>query len=231
MTTTKRAKSEPAPADKATNDWSELALRWQEVGAQWMQLWTKAALGTSQPTAPVSVFPVHEMAAQVSAVSIDPAAAAQLTERYARRFEALWAGAAEGAHRADADAGRRRPALLGQGLARASLLRVAARCLPTLWRVCARARRTGGDRRRDQEAAGLSCPAVCRCDFTVEFSRHQPRGAATRARHRRRVDRARAVEPGHRRTARSHRDDRRKRIRGRPQPRDDARAVWCFAIR
>ena len=97
MTTTKRAKSEPAPVDKAANDWSELALRWQEVGAQWMQLWTKAALGTSQPTAPVSVFPVHEMASQVSAVSIDPAAAAQLTERYARRFEALWAGAAEGA--------------------------------------------------------------------------------------------------------------------------------------
>ena len=97
MTTTKRTKSEPAPVDKAANDWSELALRWQEVGAQWMQLWTKAALGTSQPTAPVSVFPVHELASQVSAVSIDPAAAAQLTERYARRFEALWARAAEGA--------------------------------------------------------------------------------------------------------------------------------------
>jgi len=110
MNTPKRAKTRPAsvapvatqlppqlptqlPTD-AANEWSELAHRWQDVGAQWTQLWAGAALGTMR-SMPVSL-PSPDMASRLTAVSIDPAAAAQLTERYARRFEALWTRATEG---------------------------------------------------------------------------------------------------------------------------------------
>jgi polyhydroxyalkanoate synthase len=105
MTTPKRAKPRPAPVapavtpvaiqlpSEAANEWSELARRWQDVGAQWTQLWAGAALGT-MPSIPVS-FPSPDMA-PLPALSIDPAAAAQLTERYTRRFEELWTRATEG---------------------------------------------------------------------------------------------------------------------------------------
>jgi polyhydroxyalkanoate synthase len=79
---------------EAATEWSELAHRWQDVGAQWTQLWADAALGTIR-SMPASL-PSSDSASQLPAVSIDPAAAAQLTERYARRFEELWTRAAEG---------------------------------------------------------------------------------------------------------------------------------------
>ena len=86
MNTPKRAKTRSAPVapaatqlpthlpTEAANEWSELAHRWQ---------------------IPVSL-PSLDVASQLPAVSIDPAAAAQLTERYTRRFEELWTHAAEG---------------------------------------------------------------------------------------------------------------------------------------
>jgi len=105
MNKPKRAKSKPAAvaqaaevagaaANEAASDWSELAHRWQDIGAQWTQLWSDAALGTMRAL-PVAL-PPSDIAARVPAVSIDPAAAAQLTERYTRRFEELWKRAAEG---------------------------------------------------------------------------------------------------------------------------------------
>ena len=95
MTRTKRAKREPATVEQGA-DWSDLARRWQEVGTLWTQLWTDAALKTVPAAAHAGLFPTHAMAPPVIAVSIDPAAAADLTERYAAKFEALWARAAEG---------------------------------------------------------------------------------------------------------------------------------------
>jgi polyhydroxyalkanoate synthase subunit PhaC len=106
MNTPKRAKTRPAPVapvtaqsatqltQEAANEWSDLAHRWQDVGAQWTQLWADAALGTMR-TIPVGL-PSPSMSSQLPPVAIDPAAAAQLTERYTRRFEELWAHAAEG---------------------------------------------------------------------------------------------------------------------------------------
>ncbi len=94
MNGTKRAKREPATVEQAA-DWSDLARRWQEVGALWTQLWTDAALKTV-PTAVPAGFPAHAIAPPAIAASIDPAAAAELTERYAAKFEVLWARAAEG---------------------------------------------------------------------------------------------------------------------------------------
>ena len=105
MNKPKRAKGKPAAvaqlsrvagatANEAANDWSELAHRWQDIGAQWTQLWSDAALGTMR--ALPAALPPSDLAARVPAVSIDPAAAAQLTERYTRRFEELWTRAAEG---------------------------------------------------------------------------------------------------------------------------------------
>ena len=88
MNKPKRAKSKPAAvaqaaevadaaAHEAANDWSELAHRWQDIVAQWTQLWSDAALGTMRAL-PVAL-PPSDLAARVPAVSIDPAAAAQLT--------------------------------------------------------------------------------------------------------------------------------------------------------
>jgi polyhydroxyalkanoate synthase subunit PhaC len=101
----KRAKSKLAPVAQATevataagneaaDDWSELAHRWQDVGAQWTQLWSDAALGTMRAM-PASL-PSPAMTSRLPAISIDSAAARQLTERYTRRFEELWTRAAEG---------------------------------------------------------------------------------------------------------------------------------------
>ncbi|HEX4524057.1 MAG TPA: class I poly(R)-hydroxyalkanoic acid synthase [Casimicrobiaceae bacterium] len=102
MSTPKRANARPAPVapvatqlkGEAANEWSELAHRWQDVAAQWTQLWTDAALGKMR-SVPASLQP-PDMVSRMPAVSIDPAAATQLTERYTRRFEELWAHAAEG---------------------------------------------------------------------------------------------------------------------------------------
>jgi polyhydroxyalkanoate synthase len=84
----------PAAAHQAAGDWSELARRWQDIGTQWAQLWSDAALGTMRAM-PASL-PSSDVATRVPAVSIDAAAAVRLAERYTRRFEALWTRAVEG---------------------------------------------------------------------------------------------------------------------------------------
>ena len=92
MAGAKRAAKRRDPSTDA--DWPELARRWQETAALWTQLWTDAAVRTV--TAAAAEGPVQAMAPPDVAVSIDPAAAAELAQRYATRFEALWADAAEG---------------------------------------------------------------------------------------------------------------------------------------
>ena len=96
--------SNAAAASAATaDDWTELARRWQALGAEWMQWWTKTALSAApSATAPASAMapadPANDLPAVLRAISIDPAAAAELTARYARRFEALWESAMHGRH-------------------------------------------------------------------------------------------------------------------------------------
>jgi poly[(R)-3-hydroxyalkanoate] polymerase subunit PhaC len=76
-----------APAE----DWSELIEQWQALGRQWADWWTRgeaaAALSAQSP------LEAGNAALAVLAPApawIDPAAAAELAERYSRRFEALW---------------------------------------------------------------------------------------------------------------------------------------------
>jgi polyhydroxyalkanoate synthase len=72
-------------------DWAELAGQWQALGRQWADWWTRgeaaALLATQSPlesgNAALAVLAPAE-------AWIDPAAAAELTERYNRRFESLW---------------------------------------------------------------------------------------------------------------------------------------------
>ena len=75
----------------SADDWIELAEQWQALGRQWADWWTRgeaaAALSTQSPlqagNAALAVLAPAE-------AWIDPAAAAELAERYNRRFEALW---------------------------------------------------------------------------------------------------------------------------------------------
>ncbi|MGH8799393.1 MAG: PHA/PHB synthase family protein [Casimicrobiaceae bacterium] len=69
-------------------DWAELGRSWEHAGARWMQWWTQAA---AQPATIA-----QEASTLMPAVTIDPAAAAELTERYAKEFEALWTRALQG---------------------------------------------------------------------------------------------------------------------------------------
>ncbi len=91
-----RARAKPArnaagTVAPASDEWADLARRWQDVGAEWSQWWARAALNAAPPTAPSAAL--HDIATLVPAVSIDPIAAAQLTAGYAQQFEALWARA------------------------------------------------------------------------------------------------------------------------------------------
>jgi polyhydroxyalkanoate synthase len=98
----------------AGNNWDELVGQWQAVSRDWMQWWSRGEAAA----APAASMPVELGSAALvltpPSAWIDPAAAAQLTERYNRRVEALWervlAGnaAAPAAERPAADAGDRR---------------------------------------------------------------------------------------------------------------------------
>jgi polyhydroxyalkanoate synthase len=94
MSNAKRAKRGSRVAAETSDDWSDLAHRWQDVGAQWAQWWA-APTGVLPSSATEGMAPQSDATSPAPAM-IDPAAAAQLTERYARQFEALWARAAEG---------------------------------------------------------------------------------------------------------------------------------------
>jgi polyhydroxyalkanoate synthase len=96
----------------SANDWAELLSQWQAMGQQWTHWWSR---GKASPM-PVAAPPLEIGNAALAVLAptaawIDPAAAAELTERYNRRFEALWQRAiagkvsptADGAHAAVPD--------------------------------------------------------------------------------------------------------------------------------
>ena len=78
-------------AHDPAHDWSELVEQWQALGRQWTSWWLSgeatAAVATQSPleagNAALALLAPAE-------AWIDPAAAAELTERYNRRFESLW---------------------------------------------------------------------------------------------------------------------------------------------
>ena len=79
------------------DDWLELLGQWQAAGQRWADWWAKS--GTALPS--LATLPLEAGNAALAfpmpaAAWIDPAAAAELTERYNRRFEALWRRAATG---------------------------------------------------------------------------------------------------------------------------------------
>ena len=84
------------------SQWPELMGQWQAVGRQWADWWA----GSAEAAHSISSLPMEAGNAALAlplpaAVWIDPAAAAQLTEQYNRRFESLWqrtvAGTRDGA--------------------------------------------------------------------------------------------------------------------------------------
>ena len=75
----------------SANDWSELVGQWQAMSQQWTHWWSR---GERSPVvaAPVPVEMGNAALAVLAPTNawIDPAATAELTERYNRRLEVLW---------------------------------------------------------------------------------------------------------------------------------------------
>ena len=94
------------------NDWSDMASQWTALGQQWAEWWTQAA-SAAPPAAFVPFgFGNTGLAVPVPLAWVDPAALAELNERYSQRFERLWEAARTGvaapAASHDAQAGDRR---------------------------------------------------------------------------------------------------------------------------
>ena len=94
-------------ATRATeNDWPELIGQWQAAGQLWADWWKKS--GVLLPS--LAALPLETGNAALAlpipaTVWIDPVAAGELTERYNRRFEALWRRAATGIPESHAEHG------------------------------------------------------------------------------------------------------------------------------
>src|SRR5271166_2544562 len=75
----------------AGNNWAELVGQWQAMSRQWMQWWSGGD-GLPAAAAPMPVEMGNAALAVLAPTDawIDPAAAAELTERYNVRLEALW---------------------------------------------------------------------------------------------------------------------------------------------
>src|SRR5271167_2635069 len=75
----------------AGNSWAELVGQWQAMSRQWMQWWSGGDASPA-PAAPMSIELGNAALAVLAPTDawIDPAAAAELTEGYNRRLEALW---------------------------------------------------------------------------------------------------------------------------------------------
>jgi polyhydroxyalkanoate synthase len=73
------------------NNWAELAGQWQAMSRQWLQWWSRAD-ASAKPAAPMPIELGNAALAVLAPTNawIDPAAAAELTERYNRRVEDLW---------------------------------------------------------------------------------------------------------------------------------------------
>jgi len=86
------AVTDPLPSDP----WSGLQEQWQQLGIQWGAWWAQLA-STSAPLPANASVDGHATPTPVPAIWIDPSGAAQLTEQFNRRLEALWLRAAQGA--------------------------------------------------------------------------------------------------------------------------------------
>jgi polyhydroxyalkanoate synthase subunit PhaC len=83
----------PAPA----NPWTTLQEQWQELGMQWAHWWAQAA--ANAPTTTAGILPLGNAGIALPAlppVWIDPGAAAELTEQFNRKLEALLLHCAQG---------------------------------------------------------------------------------------------------------------------------------------
>jgi polyhydroxyalkanoate synthase len=78
-------------AHTSANDWAELVGQWQAMSRQWTQWWSRGG-AAPVPAAPMPIEMGNAALAVLAptAAWIDPAAAAELTERYSRRIDALW---------------------------------------------------------------------------------------------------------------------------------------------
>ena len=100
-------------AHTSANNWTELLSQWQALGQQWTQWWSPGEASPMHVAAPPLELGNAALAVLApTAAWVDPAAAAELTERYNRLFEDLWqrtiagndgAPAAAGAHAAVQD--------------------------------------------------------------------------------------------------------------------------------
>jgi len=84
----------PGTSGVAAHDWMQLAQGWQETSRQWSQWWAGVA---GLPAAHAGTLGNTALALPaVPPAWIDPAAAADLTDRYNRKFEELWSRIATG---------------------------------------------------------------------------------------------------------------------------------------
>ena len=75
----------------SAEEWTELVGQWQALGQQWANWWTRGeAAATLATQSPLEVGNAALAVLAPAEVWIDPVAAAELAERYNRRFEALW---------------------------------------------------------------------------------------------------------------------------------------------
>ena len=75
----------------SAEEWTELVGQWQALGQQWANWWTRGeAAATHAIQSPLEVGNAALAVLAPAEAWIDPVAAAELAERYNRRFEALW---------------------------------------------------------------------------------------------------------------------------------------------
>src|SRR5215470_14852858 len=89
--------STEAETGSALNEWTALAEQWQTLGRQWSEWWAQAAASLPEAASAAGGFGNSGLMLPLPpAVWVDPAAAAEITERYNRKFESLWMRALEG---------------------------------------------------------------------------------------------------------------------------------------
>src|SRR5215467_10861739 len=89
--------STEAETGSALSEWTALAEQWQTLGRQWSEWWAQAAASLPEAASAAGGFGNSGLVLPLPpAVWVDPAAAAEITERYNRKFESLWMRALEG---------------------------------------------------------------------------------------------------------------------------------------
>ena len=83
----------------SANDWTALLSQWQAMSQHWSNYWSHGE-SSPMPVAPPSLELGNAALAVLAPTEawFDPAAVAELTERYNRRFEALWQRAIAGSN-------------------------------------------------------------------------------------------------------------------------------------